>query len=148
MTAYNATAAQTDGTPDITASGAFSDPSIVAARSQDLASELPFGTVIEIESATSSLSCGYKSVGEDIGLRVIADSMNAIEHDKIDILMPQKETTVSGKTENPAIVLGVCKDVTIKVVGQHRDISDIPTIQAELASAVDSSGPGAPAIAK
>src|ERR1700733_14732812 len=83
MTAYNATAAQTDGTPDITASGAFSNPDVVAARPPGSASEFPFGTVIEIESAASSVDCGYDSVGQDIGLRVIADTMNAKEHSKI-----------------------------------------------------------------
>jgi len=138
MTAYNAVADQTDGTPFVTASGAYSDPNIVAARSPDLASELPFGTVIEILAATSSPSCGYAAVGQQIGLRVIADSMNAKMHDKIDILLPQKETTASGKTENPALVLGVCKDVTIKVVG-HIDVADIPQTQTKLASALDPS---------
>jgi 3D (Asp-Asp-Asp) domain-containing protein len=139
MTAYNAVSSQTDGSPDITASGAYSDPDVVAARSQDLASELPFGTVIEIEAATSSPDCGYEHVGQLIGLRVIADTMNAKMHNKVDILLPQKETTASGKTNNPAIILGQCKDVTIKVVG-HVDISNMPQDQTELATDLNSSG--------
>ena len=139
MTAYNAVASQTDGTPDITASGAFSDPSIIAARSQDLAAELPFGTVIAIEAATSSPDCGYDKVGQLIGLRVIADNMNAKEHNKVDIMMPQKVTTAAGKTENPAIIIGVCKKVTIQDVG-HVDMATIPTTQAELADALQSLG--------
>jgi len=138
MTAYNAVASQTDGTPDITASGAFSDPDVVAARSQDLASELPFGSVIAIEAATSSPDCGYDKVGQLIGLRVIADTMNAKEHNKIDVLLPQKFTTTTGKTANPAIILGSCKDVTIQVVG-HVDVSNIPITQAGLAAAIDPS---------
>lgn len=138
MTAYNAVASQTDGSPDITASGAYSDPNVVAARSQDLASQLPFGTVIAIEAATSSPNCGYDKVGQLIGLRVIADTMNAKMHNKVDILLPPKETTASGKTNNPAIILGQCKDVTIKVVG-HVDVSNMPQSQAELASDLDSS---------
>jgi len=138
MTAYNAVPAQTDVTPYITASGAYSNPNVVAARSDDLAQALPFGTVIEIESASSSASCGYGAVGKDIGLRVIADAMNVKEKNKIDILMPQSQTSASGKKENPALVLGVCKNVTIKVVG-HIDIASIPKTQSALAAAVDSS---------
>jgi 3D (Asp-Asp-Asp) domain-containing protein len=138
MTAYNAVPSQTDGTPDITASGAYSDPDVVAARSQDLASVLPFGAIIEVDAATSSVNCGYDKVGQIIGYRVIADTMNAKEHNKVDILMPQTFTTLSGKTANPAIILGSCKDVTIKVVG-YVNISNIPKTQSELASLVDSS---------
>ena len=139
MTAYNAVKSQTDDDPFITASGAYSNPNIVAARSIDLASKLPFGTVIAIESATSSRSCGYGAVGSLIGLRVIADSMNAKMRDKIDILLPQKETIAKGRIENPALVLGVCKDVTIKVVG-HIDTANMPTTQSELADDLDFAG--------
>lgn len=138
MTAYNAVASQTDGDPLITASGAYSDPNVVAARSDDLAGELPYGTVIEIESASSTNSCGYGAVGSEIGLRVIADAMNAKMNNKIDILLPQKIKTASGKNVNPAIVLGICKNVAIKVVG-HIDISNMPQSQAEIASDLDSS---------
>jgi hypothetical protein len=95
--------------------------------------------VIAIEAATSSPDCGYDKVGQLIGLRVIADTMNAKEHNKVDILLPQKTTNANGKTENPAVILGVCKDVTIQVVG-HVDIASIPGTQAELADALQSSG--------
>lgn len=138
MTAYNAVPGQTDADPLTTASGAYSDPDVVAARSQNLASELPFGTVIAIEAATSSPSCGYGKVGQLIGLRVIADTMNSKERSKVDILLPQKEVSGTGKTYNPAITLGVCKNVTIKVVG-HVAISDMPTTQDELSATIDSS---------
>jgi 3D (Asp-Asp-Asp) domain-containing protein len=139
MTAYNATIAQTDSDPKITASGVLSNPDVIAARSQDLSDELPFGTVIAIVAATSSPSCGYNRVGQLIGLRVIADSMNVKMKNKIDIMLPQKETLPSGKTGNPAIVLGQCKNVAIKVVG-HVDLGSIPTTQSELAAALGSSG--------
>src|SRR3989344_6217950 len=60
LTAYNAVAAQTDSNPLVTASGAFSNPEVVAARSQDLADELPFGTIIEIAGpSTPNNNCGY-----------------------------------------------------------------------------------------
>lgn len=129
MTAYNAVAGQTDSTPDITASGAFSDPDIVTARSRDLADELPFGTVIAITAASSSPSCGYDVVKDLIGLRVIADTMNARMHNKIDVML-------AGGTarSNPARTLGVC-DVEIKVVG-YVDIADMPKDQTALQAAV------------
>jgi 3D (Asp-Asp-Asp) domain-containing protein len=135
MTAYNAVASQTDGSPNVTASGALSDPSIMAARSEDLAGDLPFGTVIAIEAATSSPNCGYNKVGQLIGLRVIADAMNPKMKNKVDIMFPQKAVTPSGKTENPAITLGICKDVTIQVIG-HIDPSNMPHTQDELAAAL------------
>jgi len=136
MTAYNAVPGQTDDDPSTTASGAYSDPNIVAARSVDLADKLPFGTVVAIEGASDSPSCGYSAVGHLIGLRVIADSMNPKMHNKVDILFPQS-TTIGSKTENPALVLGKCK-VTVRVVG-HVSIASIPKTQEALASAIGQS---------
>ena len=43
MTGYNAVPEQTDSDPTTTASGAYSDPDVVAARSVDLADELQIG---------------------------------------------------------------------------------------------------------
>ncbi|HEV3245013.1 MAG TPA: hypothetical protein VG102_01510, partial [Candidatus Paceibacterota bacterium] len=111
MTAYNAVEEQTSSHPNITASGAFSNPNIVAARSQDLSAELPFGTVIEIDSASSSAACGYGAVSKNIGLRVIADVMNAKMRNKIDILLPQKKIMADGTIANPARILGLCRGV-------------------------------------
>lgn len=126
MTGYNAVPGQTDDNPEITASGAYSDPDIVAARSQDLAEELPFGTVIQIDAASSTPGCGYSAVGDDIGLRVIADTMNARMHNKIDILFNGYRT---------ARTLGVCDRVQIRVVGMV-DISHVPKTQNDLRVAV------------
>lgn len=137
MTGYNAVPDQTDGDPHITASGAYSDPDIVAARSTDLADELPFGTVIEVlgPSATST-SCGYDLISDDIGLRVIADSMHPRMHNKIDIMFDTKPTVrAKGKQVNSAIALGVCKDVQIRVVGKI-DLKDMPKSQDDLRLAV------------
>ncbi|MBI5470032.1 hypothetical protein HY968_01795 [Candidatus Kaiserbacteria bacterium] len=133
MTAYNAVPEQTDSSPDRTASGAFSDPDIVAARSVDLADELPFGTVIMItHAATSTPNCGIGLVDDQIGLRVIADSMHPRKRNQIDILFDQADKVkVGGKYVNPARAMGVCKDVTITVVG-HIDIKHIPKNQAAL----------------
>lgn len=122
MTAYNAVPEQTDGDPHITASGAYSNPEIVAARSRDLAEQLPFGTVIEVSTATSSKNCGLHVVGDEVGLRVIADTMHARMQNKIDILLDSKKT---------ARTFGVCEGVDIKVVGKI-DIKDMPDTQDEL----------------
>lgn len=135
MTAYNAVEAQTDGNPHITAIGAFSDPDIIAARSQDLADELPYGTVIEVVADPDSEdpSCGLSSVHDLIGYRVIADAMNARMRNKIDILFDWQPVSFGGRKVNPARILGVCKDVTIRVIGRI-DTAHMPHNQAELAA--------------
>lgn len=140
MTGYNAVPDQTDGDPLTTASGSFSDPDVVAARSEDLADELPFGTVISITpSATSSPNCGFDLVDGMVGLRVIADTMNARMHQKIDILLDSDmKVKVGGKPTNPAKALGVCKDMTIEVVG-HVDPKHMPKNQTELKLALGES---------
>lgn len=139
MTAYNAVPEQTDDTPYVTASGAYSDPDIVAARSVDLADDLPFGTVIEIVAATSTPNCGVGVVEDFIGLRVIADSMHPRKQNQIDVLFHADDfVKVGGKMVNPAIALGVCKDVEIRVVGKI-DTKKMPRTQAELAKMVGES---------
>lgn len=134
MTAYNAVAGQTDGDPTITASGAFSNPEVVAARSHDLAGELPFGTVIRIErTGKDTPNCRYSEVEHQIGYRVIADTMHSRWTKKVDILLDQDNTVaVHGVERNPGLVLGVCSNVTVTVVGSV-DINRMPTSQAELA---------------
>jgi len=133
LTGYNATPEQTDSTPNITASGAYADPDVVAARSQDLADELPFGTVISVTpSPTSSPECGYDLVGDMVGLRVIADSMNARMHDKVDILFDtDSKIKIGGKQTSAARVLGVCKNFIVSVVG-HIDPKHMPQNQLAL----------------
>ncbi|MEK7601031.1 MAG: hypothetical protein AAB480_00675 [Patescibacteria group bacterium] len=136
MTGYNAVAAQTDGDPHITASGAYSNPDIIAARSQDLADELPFGTVIQVTAASSSPNCGYGLVDKQVGLRVIGDSMHSRMRNKVDILFDMQDTVrAGGKETNPAIALGVCKRVQIRVVGKI-DMKNIPGTQTGLRLAV------------
>ncbi len=132
MTGYNAVPEQTDSDPETTASGAVSNPHIVAARSIDLADELPYGTVIQIVPRGSGSGCGIAQVAEDIGLRVIADSMHSRKRNQIDIMFDTDSKVSSG---NPAITLGICSDVTIKVVG-HVDVAHMPTSQRELARAI------------
>ncbi len=133
MTAYNAVVGQTDGDPLTTASGAFSNPEVVAARSRDLAQELPFGTVIRIERTSKDTpNCRYSEVENQIGYRVIADTMHSRWTKKVDILLDESNTvSLHGVERNPGIILGVCSNVTVTVVGSV-DINRIPTSQAQL----------------
>jgi 3D (Asp-Asp-Asp) domain-containing protein len=138
MTAYNAVVGQTDGDPFTTASGAYSNPEVVAARSRDLAGELPFGTVIRIErTAKDTPRCRFSQVESQIGYRVIADSMHSRWTKKIDVLVDENNTVeVEGREVNPGLALGVCTNVTITVVGSV-DIKRMPKTQAELVRMFD-----------
>ena len=146
LTGYNAVPAQTDDTPLMTASGAYSNPEVVAARSQDLAKELPFGTIIAVEREgplAPDNSCGYTIAAPLIGYRVIADTMNARYANRIDVLFNTKSNYIeaNGDTENASAILGVCDGVTVQVVGHlngaHPD--QFPKTQAELAAIVGNS---------
>jgi 3D (Asp-Asp-Asp) domain-containing protein len=143
MTAYNAVPGQTDSTPTRTSIGAYTNPDIIAARSVDLADELPYGTVIEIVPVSTSTKpdhkCGREYIHEQIGYRVIADAMNARMRNKIDILLDHKEkVSINGKKLNPARVFGVCKNVEIRVVGKI-DTKHMPKSQNELKLALEQS---------
>ena len=135
MTAYNAVPGQTDANPFVTASGMASNHEVVAARSRDMAAELPFGTVIRFERSTKDTpSCRFGEVDHLIGYRIIADTMHQRWSQKVDVLFDQADTvTVEGRTVNPALALGICDDVTITVVGSV-DMTNPPTTQAELAA--------------
>lgn len=135
MTAYNAVPGQTDEDPFTTASGMTSNTEVVAARSRDMAAELPFGTVILLErSGKDSPSCRFSEVDHLIGYRIIADTMHQRWVHKIDVQLDDTDTvSVHGVPTNPAIVLGVCGGVTARVVG-HVDMKHAPTTQAELAA--------------
>jgi hypothetical protein len=143
LTSYNAVPSQTSPTPWLTASGALSNPQVIAARSRGLASELPFGTIIEVDGPSSSDAgpyCGYSAVSNLIGYRVIADTTNArFIAPRIDIQLDQNQKVdYNGQSMNPSVALGACKGVQIKVVG-YVDPSHIPQTQAELAALVQSS---------
>ncbi len=138
MTGYNAVPEQTDEDPFTTASGAYSNPEIVVARSVDLKEALPWGTVIEIVGTadTKNPNCGFAVVEEHFGLRVVADSMHPRKVNQIDVLLPNEKTIFANKRwVNPAVALGVCKEVEIRVVGKV-SIKDIPKTQQELRLAV------------
>lgn len=141
LTAYNAVPEQTDSDPLVTASGAYSNPEIVAARSQDLAKELPFGTIIEIDGpATAGNSCGFGIVEPIIGYRIIADTMNARYTSRIDVLFHTESnyTLAGGKVKNAGMVLGICNGATVRVVGfvNLKDQKRLPKTQVELAALV------------
>src|SRR5204862_80621 len=130
-----------DGDPFTTASGAYSNPEIIAARSRDLAEELPFGTIIAISGPIEgSHTCGFNIVAPIIGYRVIGDTMNARYTDRIDILFSTTSNYImaDGATKNAGNVLGICKESSIRVVG-HLDMSHpgrLPATQKELAELV------------
>ncbi len=135
LTAYNAVPSQTDADPSVTASGISSNSEVVAARSLDLADELPYGTVVKItREGTDTPGCNFHKVESLIGYRVIADSMNARWTNRVDVELDSTDTVaVDGREMNPAFALGVCSTVKITVVG-HLPLSRIPATQAALAS--------------
>lgn len=138
LTAYNAVAAQTDNNPFETASGAYSNPEVIAARSGNLADELPFGTIIELDGSNASNdTCGFGAVAPLVGYRVIEDTMNPRYTDRIDVLFDTKSNYVrtNGTEINAANILGICKGVTFRVVG-HVDFNHIPKTQEQLAALV------------
>lgn len=142
LTGYNAVPGQTDDTPFITASGAYTNPETVAARSQDLGKEMPFGTIIAIEGpAEKSGTCGYGAVGDTIGYRIVADTMNARYTDRIDVVFHTNDRYLlrDGRTVNAARLLGVCKGITVKVVGfvDIKNPANLPETQAKLAALVE-----------
>ena len=141
LTAYNAVPEQTDSDPLTTASGAFSNPEVVAARSRDLADDLPFGTIIEIIGpSVPGHSCGYALVAPIIGYRVIADTMNARYTSRIDILFHTDSNYVmrDGRIKNAGTVLGVCSDASVRVVGRldMKNPNRLPKTQRELAALI------------
>lgn len=142
MTAYNAVPGQTDDTPFETASGAYSNPEIVAARSQDLKEELPFGTIIEVGGPLGKQnSCGYSVVSPILGYRVIADTMNVKFTNRIDVLFDTDAnyTLADGRTRNASQIFGICNSVTVRVVGRidPKYMGNLPKTQAELAAIVN-----------
>lgn len=138
LTAYNAVPGQTDSTPFITAVGAFSNPEVIAARSRDLAVQLPYGTIVKIErTAVDTPNCRYSQVEDQIGYRVIADAMNPRITNTVDVLLNQhRKVWVDGRMVNPALAVGRCDAVSVTIVGKVA-ISEIPDTQAELAMIVE-----------
>jgi 3D (Asp-Asp-Asp) domain-containing protein len=140
LTAYNAVPEQTDSDPFVTAAGTYSNPEVVAARSHDLADELPFGTIIELDGPTSKQNtCGYGIVAPVIGYRVIADTMNMRYTNRVDVLLGNSRYTMAdGTVKNAANVLGICDGITVRVVG-YVDLTHpnrLPKTQAQLAALV------------
>ena len=137
-TAYNPVPEQTNENPLITASGFPSNSEIVAARSRDLSDQLPFGTIIAIEAPENkNNNCGFEAVSDQIGYRVILDTMHARKRQQVDVMFDQANVVeIGNKMRNPAEVLGMCEGVTVKVVG-HVDLKHVPTTQLELVRLVE-----------
>lgn len=143
VTGYNAVPEQTDSDPFTTASGAYSNPEVVAAISRDLKNQLPFGTVIALEASDTLTGqyCGWDLIDHLVGYRVVADTMNARHSERIDILFPEDalvDVRVDGtvKKVNAAKALASCGGITARVVGKV-SIQDMPKTQAELVMRVE-----------
>jgi len=138
LTGYNAVPEQTDANPQVTASGAASNAEVVIARSVDLAQDLPYGTVVAVEySGKDTEGCRFGKVSGLIGYRVVADAMNSRKRGQMDVLFGTDDTVeVHGKDMNPAVALGLCKDVTIRPIGRLK-VSEIPATQEALRKLVE-----------
>lgn len=135
VSSYNLLPEQTDEDPSHTASGLKSNPEVMAARSRDLATSLPYGTVIRIvpKNYDTNTSCGMSKVEGKIGYRVLTDTMHARKTNQIDIMLDHTDTiSLNGKERNPSVVLGLCDDVDIEIVGRL-SLKEIPSTQKELA---------------
>lgn len=137
LTGYNAVPAQTDEDPFTTASGAFSNPEVIIARSQDLGEELPFGTIVELDGTEASGPyCGYDTVKPVIGYRIVADTMNARFKNRMDVLFDTKENFImgDGTTQNASEIMGACLHVTVHPIGRLDGTrpGKFPKTQAEL----------------
>jgi 3D (Asp-Asp-Asp) domain-containing protein len=136
LTGYNAVPEQTDSTPDTTASGARSNPEVIAARSRDMVDVLPYGTVISFEAPKDATSCGFTQVEHLIGYRVIADTMHKRKTNQVDIMFEATDVVhLAGKATNPAVAVGVC-EASVRVVGRIA-LKDIPDTQVKLALIVN-----------
>lgn len=138
LTGYNAVPAQTDDDPFTTASGLYSNPEIIVAKSRDL--DLPFGTVIAIDASNRERnnSCGVELVEDMIGYRVIGDVTHARKSMQIDVLLNErKPINLNGDYVNPSLVLGICDGVKIKVVGKINDLKNVPDTQEELQKLIE-----------
>lgn len=142
MSGYNALPGQTDDTPDVTASGTKPIPGVTAARSQDLAGELPYGTVIELvhtEKALASNGCGLSVLDGVEGYRVITDAMHPRKTNQIDLVFSTTRTVQHGGRElNRAQVFGLCDGMEVRIVG-FIDLKDLPQSQGELKLALERS---------
>lgn len=138
VTAYNAVTAQTSNKhPHITASGAPPNAQIVAAVTPMLLRKLPFGTVVRIKADTVAAqprSCDIRRVQHLIGYRVVLDTMSPNAKGELDVLFPEKAevSLQNGQRVNPAVALGVCRDVSVEVVEHLDPGGSLPKTQAEL----------------
>ena len=86
LTAYNSVPAQTDSTPNVTASGAEAAPGTVAV-SRDLLGRFPYGSEVVVLSVSGPACGGYVP---DTPLTV-ADTMNARIRNHVDVWLETTE---------------------------------------------------------
>ncbi len=74
-----------------------------------------------------------------VGYRVVADSMHPRKRNQLDIMFNSADRVMhNGVEKSAAKVMGVCKEIEVRVVGKV-DIKSIPKTQTELLSAVTDS---------
>jgi 3D (Asp-Asp-Asp) domain-containing protein len=131
LTGYNAVKGQTNDNPHITASGAYSNPQVIIARSRDMADILPYGTIVALHSPRESRECGFSKVNRFIGYRVVADTMHKRKVRQMDVMFDIRDSILLGeKRVNPANAMGVCK-ADVSIVG-YVSLDAIPQTQREL----------------
>ena len=102
MTAYTSVAAQTDATPNLTASGAQAGPG-TAAASRDLLELLPYGSQVEVVSVSGE-GCGGWVPETPL---TVADTMNARIKNHLDVWLETTEQALSwGRCQAEIKVLG------------------------------------------
>ena len=98
MTAYSSEAAQTDGTPTITATGEEVGPGVVAVSRDLLNDELPYGTELRVvEVNNEANACGGWNPGM---ILEVQDTMHPRRTNHVDIWVQTREEALEwGKCE-------------------------------------------------
>jgi len=90
MTAYTSAIAQTDATPNVTASGAEAGPG-TAAASHDLLERLPYGTQVVVVSVSGE-GCGGRVPETPL---TVADTMNPRIENHLDVWLETTEQALN-----------------------------------------------------
>ena len=90
MTAYTSAVAQTDATPNVTASGAEAGPG-TAAASRDLLERLPYGSSVEVVSVSGE-GCGGWVPETPLS---VADTMNSRIENHLDVWLETTEQALN-----------------------------------------------------
>lgn len=88
-TGYNSYAAQTDSTPDITATGARTRTGIIAVSRDLLGDDIPYGSLVRIRDLGNfynGRNAGrFQSLLDSQGLFIVEDTMHARKRNQVDV---------------------------------------------------------------